>query len=131
MLNKFKILSVVFTLILLSFASNAEEMWNCEGWTFNGDGSKGEAFVLSGNYEKYYIGSSEKKITIKKVGENKSSFYDIYVSFEGSIQRPYIIEKDNHSESWRGNGFHNQSKSLKLIEFHLGSDEFFTVCIKK
>ena len=131
MKKKIKILCTLYTFIMFSFNLNAEEIWYCEGWTSNSKGTKSEPFVLSGNYEKYYIESSGKKTQINKVGENKTSFYDIYVSFDGSIQRPYIIEKDNHSESWRGNGFHNQSKSLKIIELNLKIEQFFTNCIKQ
>ena len=116
-------------------ALNAEEIWNCNGWETKSNSFKDESFILRGKYEEYYwkynIGNSKKKIIIKKVGENKNGFYDIYVSFEGSIQKPYIIKKDNHSESWRGNGFHNQSKSLKLVEFNVDNDKIFTICVKQ
>ena len=135
MIKLSKIFFAAFIFFFFTFTLYAEEMWFCEGWSATDDISEGKPFILKGNYEKYYwnyfIGKSQQKITIKKVGENKNSFHDVYISFQGSIQRPYIIQKDNHTESWRGNGFHNQSKSLKLVEFHLDIEKSFTICTKE
>ena len=132
MIKLLKILFLTFIFNQTASTSYAEEAWTCDGWAANDYSSKSDPFILRGTYEKYYwkynIGGLEQSIIIKKVGENKTNFNDIYVSFQGSIQRPYIIKKDNHSESWRGNGFHDQSKSLKLIEFNLDVDNFITNC---
>ena len=137
MIKLIKILFVACTFSLIASTSYAEEeIWACDGWTATGDGSKTEPFILRGNYEKYYwkwyYGSVEGDVVIKKIGEDRTSFFDIYVSVnKGSTHKAYYIEKDNHFDGWEGNDFHKYSKSLKLVQFHLSMDKFITNCYRQ